>query len=117
VGGLCSELIWRLQENPSLVTGLDAVAPPAAGSSVLRLTVPLLVRAPTRRARRGEQLLKVLIPDRRRRLPLPSDGRLRADPVQTYSRGNIDVDELRVRLDEHTAAPHAQKPVHARLFD
>ncbi|HEY4237075.1 MAG TPA: hypothetical protein VGM45_07055, partial [Gaiellaceae bacterium] len=100
------ELMWRLQEILAEVTGLDAVSlQPAAGSQG-ELTGLLLVRAYFAARGEGEQRRKVVIPDTAHGTNPASVtmAGYELTPVRTDARGNIDVDDLRGKVDEHTAA-------------
>jgi glycine dehydrogenase subunit 2 len=113
------ELEWRLQEILREVTGLDAVSlQPAAGSQG-ELTGLLLFRAYF--AERGED-------ERRRRIVIPDTAHgtnpasvtmagYELTPVKTDARGNIDVDDLRAKVDEHTAGLMLTNPSTLGLFD
>ena len=113
------ELEWRLQEILAEVTGLDAVSlQPAAGSQG-ELTGLLLVRAYF--AERGEsaQRRKVVIPDTAHGTNPASVtmAGYELTPVRTDARGNIDVDDLHEKVDEHTAALMLTNPSTLGLFD
>jgi glycine dehydrogenase subunit 2 len=113
------ELMWRLQEILAEVTGLDAVSlQPAAGSQG-ELTGLLLVRAYF--AARGEsaERRKVVIPDTAHGTNPASVtmAGYELTPVRTDARGNIDVDDLRGKVDEHTAALMLTNPSTLGLFD
>src|SRR5262249_12490684 len=109
------ELMWRLQEILAEGAGLDAVSlQPAAGSQG-ELTGLLLVRAYFAARGEGERRRKVVIPH-------PADGThaprgYELTHVQTDARGNIDVDDLRGKVDEHTAALMLTNPSTLGLFD
>jgi glycine dehydrogenase subunit 2 len=113
------ELMWRLQEILAEVTGLDAVSlQPAAGSQG-ELTGLLLIRAYF--AARGEagQRRKVVIPDTAHGTNPASVtmAGFELTHVQTDARGNIDVDDLRGKVDEQTAALMLTNPSTLGLFD
>lgn len=113
------ELEWRLQEILLEVTGLDAVSlQPAAGSQG-ELTGLMLIRA--YHANRGEveQRRKVVIPDTAHGTNPASVtmAGFELTPVQTDARGNIDVEDLRGKVDEHTAALMLTNPSTLGLFD
>ena len=113
------ELMWRLQEILAEVTGLDAVSlQPAAGSQG-ELTGLLLVRAYFAARGEGEQRRKVVIPDTAHGTNPASVtmAGYELTPVQTDARGNIDVDDLRGKVDEHTAALMLTNPSTLGLFD
>ena len=113
------ELMWRLQEILAEVTGLDAVSlQPAAGSQG-ELTGLLLARAYFAARREGEQRRKVVIPDTAHGTNPASVtmAGYELTHVQTDARGNIDVDDLRGKVDEHTAALMLTNPSTLGLFD
>jgi glycine dehydrogenase subunit 2 len=113
------ELMWRLQEILAEVTGLDAVSlQPAAGSQG-ELTGLLLVRAYFDDRGEGEQRRKVVIPDTAHGTNPASVtmAGYELTPVKTDPRGNIDVDDLRAKVDEHTAALMLTNPSTLGLFD
>jgi glycine dehydrogenase subunit 2 len=113
------ELEWRLQEILLEVTGLDAVSlQPAAGSQG-ELTGLLLFRAYF--AERGEdaQRRKIVIPDTAHGTNPASVtmAGYELTPVKTDARGNIDVEDLRGKVDEHTAGLMLTNPSTLGLFD
>jgi glycine dehydrogenase subunit 2 len=113
------ELMWRLQEILAEVTGLDAVSlQPAAGSQG-ELTGLLLVRAYFAAKGEGDQRRKVVIPDTAHGTNPASVtmAGYELTPVRTDARGNIDVDDLRGKVDEHTAALMLTNPSTLGLFD
>jgi glycine dehydrogenase subunit 2 len=113
------ELMWRLQEILAEVTGLDAVSlQPAAGSQG-ELTGLMLVRAYFASRGEGEQRRKVVIPDTAHGTNPASVtmAGYELTHVQTDGRGNIDVDDLRGKVDEHTAALMLTNPSTLGLFD
>jgi glycine dehydrogenase subunit 2 len=113
------ELEWRLQEILREVTGLDAVSlQPAAGSQG-ELTGLMLVRAYFEDRGESEQRRKVVIPDTAHGTNPASVtmAGYEVTPVKTDARGNIDVDDLRGRDDEHTAALMLTNPSTLGLFD
>jgi glycine dehydrogenase subunit 2 len=113
------ELEWELQEILRELTGLDAVSlQPAAGSQG-ELTGLMLFRAYF--ADRGED-------ERRRRIVIPDTAHgtnpasvtmagYELTPVKTDARGNIDLDDLRGKVDEHTAGLMLTNPSTLGLFD
>jgi len=113
------ELMWRLQEILAEVAGLPAVSlQPAAGSQG-ELTGLMLMRAYF--AERGEA-------DTRRKIVIPDTAHgtnpasvtmagYEVTPVQTDARGNIDVDDLRTKVDEQTAGLMLTNPSTLGLFD
>jgi glycine cleavage system P protein (glycine dehydrogenase) subunit 2 len=113
------ELMWRLQEILAEVTGLDAVSlQPAAGSQG-ELTGLLLVRSYFAARGEGEQRRKVVIPDTAHGTNPASVtmAGYELTPVRTDARGNIDVEDLRGKVDEHTAALMLTNPSTLGLFD
>ncbi|HZD87961.1 MAG TPA: aminomethyl-transferring glycine dehydrogenase subunit GcvPB [Gaiellaceae bacterium] len=113
------ELMWRLQEILAEVTGLDAVSlQPAAGSQG-ELTGLMLVRAHFAAKGESEQRRKVVIPDTAHGTNPASVtmAGFELTPVRTDARGNIDLDDLRTRVDEHTAALMLTNPSTLGLFD
>ncbi len=113
------ELMWRLQEILAEVTGLDAVSlQPAAGSQG-ELTGLMLVRAYFAAKGEGEQRRKVVIPDTAHGTNPASVTMTGYEltPVKTDPRGNIDVEDLRGKVDEHTAALMLTNPSTLGLFD
>src|ERR1700759_1417737 len=113
------ELMWRLQEILAEVTGLDAVSlQPAAGSQG-ELTGLLLVRAYFAARGESEQRRKVVIPDTAHGTNPASVtmAGYELTHVQTDARGNIDLDDLRGKVDEHTAALMLTNPSTLGLFD
>jgi glycine dehydrogenase subunit 2 len=113
------ELEWRLQEILAEVTGLDAVSlQPAAGSQG-ELTGLMLVRAYFADRGEGERRRKVVIPDTAHGTNPASvtmTGYELTD-VKTDARGNIDVDDLREKVDDTTAALMLTNPSTLGLFD
>jgi glycine dehydrogenase subunit 2 len=113
------ELEWRLQEILAEVTGLHAVSlQPAAGSQG-ELTGLILVRAYFEDKGESEQRRKVVIPDTAHGTNPASVtmAGYELTPVRTDARGNIDVDDLRGKVDEHTAALMLTNPSTLGLFD
>ena len=113
------ELMWRLQEILAEVTGLDAVSlQPAAGSQG-ELTGLMLVRAHFAARGETEQRRKVVIPDTAHGTNPASVtmAGFELTHVKTDARGNIDVDDLRANVDEHTAALMLTNPSTLGLFD
>jgi len=113
------ELMWRLQEILAEVTGLHAVSlQPAAGSQG-ELTGLLLVRAYFAARGEAEQRRKVVIPDTAHGTNPASVtmAGYEVTHVQTDARGNIDVEDLRGKVDEHTAALMLTNPSTLGLFD
>jgi glycine dehydrogenase subunit 2 len=113
------ELEWRLQEILAEVTGLDAVSlQPAAGSQG-ELTGLMLVRAYFEEKGESAQRRKVVIPDTAHGTNPASVtmAGYEMTAVKTDPRGNIDVDDLREKVDEHTAALMLTNPSTLGLFD
>ncbi len=113
------ELEWRLAQILAEVTGLDAVSlQPAAGSQG-ELTGLMLVRAYHEDRGEAEQRRKVVIPDTAHGTNPASVtmSGYELTHVQTDARGNIDVEDLRAKVDEHTAALMLTNPSTLGLFD
>ena len=113
------ELMWRLQEILAEVTGLDAVSlQPAAGSQG-EVTGLMLARAYFAARGEDEQRRKVVVPDTAHGTNPASVtmAGYELTHVQTDARGNIDVDDLRGKVDEHTAALMLTNPSTLGLFD
>jgi len=112
------ELMWRLQEILAEVTGLDAVSlQPAAGSQG-ELTGLMLVRAYFNEKGDAKRR-KVVIPDTAHGTNPASVtmAGYEVTPVATDPRGNIDVDDLREKVTEETAALMLTNPSTLGLFD
>jgi glycine dehydrogenase subunit 2 len=111
------ELMWRLQEILAEVAGLDAVSlQPAAGSQG-ELTGLMLMRAYF--AARGEERTEVIIPDTAHGTN-PASVTMAGYTlvhVQTDPRGNVDLDDLRGKVDERTAGLMLTNPSTLGLFD
>jgi glycine dehydrogenase subunit 2 len=113
------ELEWRLQEILREVTGLDAVSlQPAAGSQG-EVAGLMLFRAYFADRGEAEQRRKVVIPDTAHGTNPASVtmAGYELTPVKTDPRGNIDVDDLRAKVDEHTAGLMLTNPSTLGLFD
>ena len=113
------ELEWRLQQILIEVTGLDAVSlQPAAGSQG-EITGLMLVRAYFADRGELEQRRKVVIPDTAHGTNPASVTMtgFELTPVKTDARGNIDIEDLRGKVDEHTAALMLTNPSTLGLFD
>ena len=113
------DLEWRLQEILAEVAGLPAVSlQPAAGSQG-ELTGLMLMRAYFAERGDGDQRRKVVIPDTAHGTNPASVSMAGYDvtPVKTDPRGNIDIDDLRTKVDEHTAALMLTNPSTLGLFD
>jgi glycine dehydrogenase subunit 2 len=113
------ELMWRLQEILAEVAGLDAVSlQPAAGSQG-ELTGLMLIRAYFADRGEGEQRRKVVIPDTAHGTNPASVTMAGYElvGVATDARGNVDLDDLRSKVDEETAALMLTNPSTLGLFD
>jgi len=113
------ELEWRLQAMLAEITGLDAVSlQPAAGSQG-ELTGLMLVRAYFADKGESEQRRKVVIPDTAHGTNPASVtmAGFELTHVRTDARGNVDLDDLRAKVDEHTAALMLTNPSTLGLFD
>jgi glycine dehydrogenase subunit 2 len=113
------ELEWRLQQILAEVTGLDAVSlQPAAGSQG-ELTGLMLVRAYFESRGESAARRKVVIPDTAHGTNPASVtmAGYEMTPVKTDPRGNIDVDDLREKVDGQTAALMLTNPSTLGLFD
>src|SRR6476619_2727704 len=113
------ELMWRLQEILAEVSGLDAVSlQPAAGSQG-ELTGLMLMRAYFDDLGEGEQRREIVIPDTAHGTNPASVTMAGYElvGVKTDPRGNIDLDDLRGKVDEHTAALMLTNPSTLGLFD
>ena len=113
------ELMWRLQEILEEVTGLHACSlQPAAGSQG-EITGLMLMRAYFRDRGEEEQRRKIVIPDTAHGTNPASVtmAGYELTPVKTDPRGNIDVADLRDRVDEHTAGLMLTNPSTLGLFD
>src|SRR3954467_11256486 len=113
------ELEWTLQEILREVTGLDAISlQPAAGSQG-ELTGLLLMRAYFDERGEGGRRRKVVIPDTAHGTNPASVAMAgyEVTHVQTDERGNIDVEDLRGKVDEDTAGLMLTNPSTLGLFD
>ena len=113
------ELEWQLQEILLEVTGLDAVSlQPAAGSQG-ELTGLMLFHAYFRDRGEDEQRRKIVIPDTAHGTNPASVtmAGYELTPVRTDARGNIDVDDLRSKVDASTAGLMLTNPSTLGLFD
>jgi glycine dehydrogenase subunit 2 len=113
------ELEWHLQEILLEVTGLDAVSlQPAAGSQG-ELTGLMLFHAYFADRGEGQQRRKVVIPDTAHGTNPASVtmAGYELTPVKTDARGNIDVEDLRGKVDEATAGLMLTNPSTLGLFD
>jgi glycine dehydrogenase subunit 2 len=111
------ELMWRLQEILQEVCGLDACSlQPAAGSQG-ELTGLLLMRAYF--ADRGEERDTVVTADTAHGTNPASVtmAGYKLRKVETDPRGNLDLDDLRSKVDERTAGLMLTNPSTLGLFD
>jgi glycine dehydrogenase subunit 2 len=112
-------LCWELQEVLAEITGLDAVSlQPAAGSQG-ELTGLLLMRAYFGERGEDEQRRKIVIPDTAHGTNPASVtmAGYELTPVRTDARGNIDIEDLEGKVDEHTAGLMLTNPSTLGLFD
>jgi glycine dehydrogenase subunit 2 len=112
-------LCVELQEALAEITGLDAVSlQPAAGSQG-ELTGLLLMHAYFAGRGEDERRRKVVIPDTAHGTNPASVtmAGYELTDVQTDARGNIDVDDLRTKVDEKTAGLMLTNPSTLGLFD
>jgi glycine dehydrogenase subunit 2 len=111
------ELMWRLQEILAEVCGLDAVSlQPAAGSQG-ELTGLMLMRAYF--ADRGENRTTVITADTAHGTN-PASVTMAGytlQKVETDERGNLDLDDLRAKVNEQTAGLMLTNPSTLGLFD
>ncbi|CAB4695610.1 unannotated protein [freshwater metagenome] len=113
------ELEWNLQEILRAVTGLDAVSlQPAAGSQG-ELTGLLVMKAYFESKGEGAQRRKIVIPDTAHGTNPASVAMtgFELTPVKTDARGNIDIEDLRGKVDENTAGLMLTNPSTLGLFD
>ncbi len=113
------ELMWRLQQILAEVTGLHAVSlQPAAGSQG-EITGLMLMRAYFEDRGEGRQRRKIVIPDTAHGTNPASVtmAGYELTPVKTDPRGNIDVEDLRGKVDETTAGLMLTNPSTLGLFD
>jgi glycine cleavage system P protein (glycine dehydrogenase) subunit 2 len=111
------ELMWRLAEQLKEITGLDAVSlQPAAGSQG-ELTGLLLMRAYF--ADRGEERDTVITADTAHGTNPASVtmAGYKLQKVGTDARGNLDLEDLRSKVDERTAGLMLTNPSTLGLFD
>jgi glycine cleavage system P protein (glycine dehydrogenase) subunit 2 len=112
-------LCWELQEVLAEITGLDAVSlQPAAGSQG-ELTGLMVMRAYFADRGEGERRRKVVVADTAHGTNPASVtmAGYELTPVKTDPRGNIDVEDLREKVDEHTAGLMLTNPSTLGLFD
>jgi glycine cleavage system P protein (glycine dehydrogenase) subunit 2 len=113
------ELEWELEQILREVTGLDAVSlQPAAGSQG-ELTGLMLFHAYFADRGEDDRRTKIVIPDTAHGTNPASVtmAGYEVTPVRTDARGNIDVDDLRAKVDEHTAGLMLTNPSTLGLFD
>jgi glycine dehydrogenase subunit 2 len=113
------ELEWRLAQILREITGLDAVSlQPAAGSQG-ELTGLLLFRAYFADRGEHEQRRRIVIPDTAHGTNPASVtmAGYELTPVKTDARGNIDLDDLRGKVDDRTAGLMLTNPSTLGLFD
>jgi glycine dehydrogenase subunit 2 len=111
------ELMWRLGEALREITGLEAVSlQPAAGSQG-ELTGLMLMRAYF--SDRGENRDTVITADTAHGTNPASVtmAGYRLQKVETDARGNLDLDDLRSKVDERTAGLMLTNPSTLGLFD
>jgi glycine dehydrogenase subunit 2 len=113
------ELEWHLEQILKEVTGLDAVSlQPAAGSQG-ELTGLLLMRAHFEAVGEGDRRRNIVIPDTAHGTNPASVtmAGYQVTPVKTDPRGNIDLNDLREKVDETTAGLMLTNPSTLGLFD
>ncbi|HLM32606.1 MAG TPA: aminomethyl-transferring glycine dehydrogenase subunit GcvPB, partial [Gaiellaceae bacterium] len=113
------ELMWRLQEILAEVAGLDAVSlQPAAGSQG-ELTGLMLMRAYFADRGEGEQRTTVITADTAHGTNPASVtmSGYQLKKVETDERGNLDLEDLRGKVDETTAGLMLTNPSTLGLFD
>jgi glycine dehydrogenase subunit 2 len=113
------ELMWRLQEILAEVCGLDAVTlQPAAGSQG-ELTGLMLMRAYFADRGEGERRRNVITADTAHGTNPASVtmAGYQLQKVETDTRGNLDLDDLRAKVNEETAGLMLTNPSTLGLFD
>ena len=113
------ELMWRLQEILAEVCGLDAVSlQPAAGSQG-ELTGLMLMRAYFADRGEGEQRTTVITADTAHGTNPASVtmAGYKLQKVETDERGNLDLEDLRAKVNEETAGLMLTNPSTLGLFD
>ena len=113
------ELMWRLERMLAEVVGLDAVTlQPAAGSQG-ELTGLMLVRAYFAERGEGERRRKIVIPDTAHGTNPASVtmAGYELEKVATDARGNLDLDDLRGKVNDRTAGLMLTNPSTLGLFD
>jgi glycine dehydrogenase subunit 2 len=111
------ELMWRLQEMLAEIAGLPAVTlQPAAGSQG-ELTGLMLMRAYF--ADRGEERDTIITADTAHGTNPASVAMAgyELEKVETDARGNLDLDDLRAKVNERTAGLMLTNPSTLGLFD
>jgi glycine dehydrogenase subunit 2 len=113
------ELMWRLQEILAEVCGLDAVSlQPAAGSQG-ELTGLMLMRAYFADRGEGDKRRTVITADTAHGTNPASVTMAGFDlqKVETDARGNLDLDDLRAKVNDETAGLMLTNPSTLGLFD
>ena len=113
------ELMWRLQEILQEVAGLDACSlQPAAGSQG-ELTGLMLMRAYFEDSGEGEQRDTIITADTAHGTNPASVtmAGYKLEKVATDARGNLDLDDLRAKVNERTAGLMLTNPSTLGLFD
>jgi glycine dehydrogenase subunit 2 len=113
------ELMHELQEILAEITGLDAVSlQPAAGSQG-ELTGLMLMRAYFAERGEGDRRRKIVVADTAHGTNPASVTMAGYElvKVETDPRGNIDLDDLRAKVDEETAGLMLTNPSTLGLFD
>ena len=113
------ELMWRLQEILKEVAGLDATSlQPAAGSQG-ELTGLMLMRAYFEDIGEGDQRDTIITADTAHGTNPASVtmAGYKLEKVATDARGNLDVDDLRAKVNERTAGLMLTNPSTLGLFD
>ena len=113
------ELMWRLQEILQEVAGLDACSlQPAAGSQG-ELTGLMLMRAYFEDIGEGDQRDTIVTADTAHGTNPASVtmAGYKLEKVATDARGNLDVDDLRAKVNERTAGLMLTNPSTLGLFD
>ena len=113
------ELMWRLQEALAEICGLDAVSlQPAAGSQG-ELTGLMVMRAYFAERGEAEQRRRIVVPDTAHGTNPASVAMtgFELTHVATDPRGNVDLADLRSKVDERTAGLMLTNPSTLGLFD
>jgi len=113
------ELEWRLQQILAEVAGLPAVTMQPAAGSQGELTGLMLVRAYFDDHGEGDQRDTVVTADTAHGTNPASVtmAGYKLEKVETDARGNLDLDDLRAKVDERTAALMLTNPSTLGLFD